>query len=167
MHEKPVPYVEPQGRIVEAGRDGTTSRLVVSFDRMDSGPVAPAGLYVDPRSGDERFPLHRVVKQEGLVFHFETFNCSQPLPAVGENFAYRGWWLPEAMNAALDVEAVWEHRDYSKDGTHQHCLFTWKTIGEGGEESGWWSAKFGWICEQAHHDSIVHDIYRLRQPRHA
>jgi hypothetical protein len=71
------------------------------------------------------------------------------------------------MNAALDAEAGWEHRDYPTNRTHQHCLFTWHTIGDGGDKSGWWSAKFGWICEQAHQDFIVHDIYHLRKQRHA
>lgn len=41
-------YVEPNGEIVAVSQEGDVSRVCVRFDKMDLGPVAPAGLYVDP-----------------------------------------------------------------------------------------------------------------------
>ena len=156
------PYISPTAEILRAREDGPISRLDVRFDRMDIGPVAPAGLYVDPNSGQESFQLHKVVGQDGLVFHFETYHSTHSLPSVGRLFAYRGWWTQDAMNAVLDTNAKWEHRTYPDDGTHEHCLITCEAIGSEYARAGWWSSAHGWIAEAAHRQFIVEDIYRLR-----
>ncbi len=135
---------------------------------MDSEPVAPAGLYIDPKSGNESFQLHKLIGCEDLVFHFETYNSNHPLPNIGEVFSYRGWWLPEAMEAALDTEAVWEHRTYPDNGGHDHCLFTWKELSScSPENAGWWSESYGWVTEKAYADYILKDVYNLRATRNA
>ena len=51
-------YLEPKGEIVAVSQEGDVSRVCVPLDRMDRGPVAPAGLYVAPKTGNERFQLH-------------------------------------------------------------------------------------------------------------
>ena len=156
-------YREPKGKIVGVSEEGGTSRLTIEFDRMDSGPVAPAGLYTDPSSGEERFQLHRVAQREGLVYTFETFHRPQPLPREGEVFFYRGWWLQEAMDAALDMSANWVRKNYPDNGDHAHCLFTWETIASYADCSeGYFSEKYGWITVEAYNKFINGDIYHLR-----
>lgn len=163
-----MPYVEPRGTILEATFVEDVACLTVTFDRMDEGPVAPGGLYVDPKSSEERFQLHKQVEQLGLTFKFETYEPQQALPSVGQTLSYRGWWLPEAMDAALDTEADWQHNAFPDNGDHEHCLFTWATITSSVDEGfAWWSEKHGWISEQAYEDYIVNDKYRLRNPRRA
>jgi hypothetical protein len=156
-------HVEPKGKILNVSENDGVSRLVVEFDRMDIGPVAPAGLYVDPKSGNEKFQLHRVVDNEGLVFTFETFNRTHPLPRVGEVFSYRGWWIPAAMEAALDVGVKWEKKKYPDNGNHDHCLFSWETIASYAEcNEGYFSEKYGWITCDSYEKFIEGDIYHLR-----
>ncbi len=156
-------YIEPKGKIVEACETGNVSRLVIEFDKMDSGPVAPAGLYIDPKSGSEQFQLHRVVDVDGLKYTFETFSRTHPLPKVGEAFSYRGWWLPEAMEAALDINEKWEKRKYPDNGNHEHCLFSWETIASYADSNdGYFSEKYGWVTCESYENFIERDIYKLR-----
>jgi hypothetical protein len=130
--------------------------------------VAPAGLYLDPNSGEEEFQLHRVVEVDGLKYTFETFDRTHLLPKVGKVFSYRGWWFPEAMEAVLDTEEKWEKRKYPDNGSHHHCIFNWETIASYAEcNEGYYSEKYGWITCESYNKYIVSDIYRLRSGIHA
>ncbi|MEE9346084.1 MAG: hypothetical protein V3U88_10810 [Methylococcales bacterium] len=161
-------YIEPKGKIIEASETGNVSRLVIEFDRMDSAPITPAGLYINPKKGSERYQLHKVIKIEGSVYTFETFDSCHPIPKQGDEYSYRGWWLPEAMDAALDTSEKWEKRKYPDNGNHEHCLFSWETIASYAECSeGYYSEKYGWITCESYNDFIVGDIYRLRSEIHA
>ncbi len=141
-------------------------RITCRFSRPYGEPVAPGGLYVDPRSGQESFAVHRAVSRTGNQVTFESFGpAATSAPAPGSSFFYRGWWVKAAMAAALDTSAHWRHLVYPNDGTPQHCLFTWQTISSYiGLASGYWSAEHNWITEQAYNEFIVKDIYRLREP---
>jgi hypothetical protein len=46
-------YVEAKGVIVSVSEQENVTRVVNEFDRMGIGPVAPAGLYIDPKTGNE------------------------------------------------------------------------------------------------------------------
>ena len=118
-------YTEPKGIILEASREGDTSRLCIRFDKTDIGPIAPAGLYTDPKSGHERFQLHKLLRKEGDRFFFETYDSAHPLPVQGEIYYYRGWWLPKAMEAALDISEQWVREKFPEKENHEHCLFSW------------------------------------------
>jgi hypothetical protein len=155
-------YVEPKGEIVAASQEGDVSRVCVRFDRMDLGPVAPAGLYVDPTTGDERFQLHKLARNDGEMFYFETYNSTHPLPMPGKVYSYRGWWLPEAMKAALDTTAEWRREQYPEDEHHATCLFTWETIVANSNNCEGYRSKYGWITVDAYKKFICEDIYRLR-----
>ena len=73
-------YIEPKGVIKEVSEINDVSRLVVEFDRMDSRPIAPAGLYIDPKSGTEQFQLHRHIDKKAQIYTFETYSSNHPLP---------------------------------------------------------------------------------------
>ncbi|MBK8812700.1 MAG: hypothetical protein IPN69_18485 [Acidobacteria bacterium] len=91
------------------------------------------------------------------------FNRTHPLPKVGEVFSYRGWWLPEAMEAALDVGLKWEKKKCPDNGNHEHCLFSWEAIASYAECSeGYFSEKYGWITCDSYEKFIKGDIYHLR-----
>ncbi len=156
-------YLEPKGVIVDASRANDISWVCVRFDRMDSGPVAPAGLYVDPKIGQERFQLHKLARKDGMLFYFETYNSTHPLPIPDEVYFYRGWWLQEAMEGALDSTAIWEKEVYPVNEGHEHCLFTWETISAYSENSEGYRSKHGWITVDAYNKFIRDDIYRLRE----
>ena len=89
------------------------------------------------------------------------------MPRPGDVLFYRAWWVPKAMDAALDKEAKWTRKNYPDNGDHDHCLFTWETISayEGSRE-GYWSEKYGWITVKAYDDVIANDLYRLRASGH-
>lgn len=157
-------YVEPKLEVVEALQSGDVVRIVGRFDRLTSPPLAPAGLYTDPKSASERYALHRAVAQQGQLATFETYGPqSRPLPRPGDVLFYRPWWVPEAMDAALDTTASWIRKRYPDNGDHDHCLFTWETISSyEGNREGYWSEKYGWITVEAYENFIAKDIYRLR-----
>ncbi len=156
-------HLEPKGKVISVSERDAISRLVVAFDRMDIRPVAPAGLYVDPKSGNERFQLHRVVGNEGLSYTFEAFDRTHPLPRVGDVFSYRRWWLPKAMEAALDIDEKWVKQRYPDNGSHEHCLFSWDTIASYVEcNEGYFSEKYGWITSESYGNFVQGDIYHLR-----
>ena len=121
-------YVEPKGEIVAASQEGDMSRVCVRFDRMDLDPIAPGGLYVAPKTGNERFQLYRLARNGGELFCFETDNSAHPLPIPGEVYSYRGWWLPEAMDAVSDTMAERRREQYPENEPHATCLFTWESI---------------------------------------
>jgi hypothetical protein len=140
-------------------------RIVCRFSKPYGDPVAPGGLYSDPRSGEEAFAVHRVLSRSGSEVTFESFlpSTAGP-PRVGSSWFYRGWWVKAAMDAVLDTTATWEHREYPNDGTHEHCLFTWETIAPYAvERSGYWSSAHGWVTEKAYTDFILNDVYHLRE----
>lgn len=157
-------YVSPKGKILNVQEENGVTRLIVEFDRMDSGPVAPAGLYIDPMSGNATFELHRVIGVDALVFTFETFSRTHALPGVGDIFSYRGWWMPAAMEAALDTGEAWERKSYPDDGDHDHCLFTWESIASYTDhDEGYFSSKYGWITCESFDQFISGGLYRLRE----
>lgn len=158
-----MPNAAPKGEIVEATQEGEVARIVIRFDRLDAAPVAPAGLYVDLRSGDARFELHKLVHRNGLVLAFETYDSTHPLPRVGEVYSYRGWWLPEAMEAALDATASWRLEKYPDNGGHDHCLFTWETIAAHTGHREAYHSRHGWISVEAYNKIIRDDVYRIRE----
>src|SRR5258706_8111363 len=94
-HQKPLPYIAPKLRVVAVEQLGDRYRLVGQFDRVDrSGPLAPAGLYTNERSGNEDWQLHKAVTEEGNVITFETYGIqAKPAPVVGQTYSYRGWWV--------------------------------------------------------------------------
>jgi hypothetical protein len=157
-------YVEPKATILDIRMDGATTTVIADFDRMPSEPIAPAALYVNPRSGSEQFQLHKLVSVSDLKLEFQTFASTHPLPQVGAAFSFRSWWTTDAMEAALDVGAKWTRRTYPDDGTHQHCLFTWESIEANAEHpEGYYSEEHGWISVRAYEDFIRDDIYRVRR----
>lgn len=173
---------EPKGVIVGVSERENVTRVVIEFDRMDPGPVAPAGLYIDPRTANEQFQLHRIVGSNGpvytveqfklqrvgannrLVYTAETFNSTHPSPKVGDVFSYRGWWSTEAYEAALDQKAKWSRQKYPDDGSHEHCLFYGGTIASYTENSeGYYNEEYyGWITCDSYEQFILGDVYHLR-----
>ena len=156
-------YIEPKGLIKEATETNDVSRLVIEFDRMDSGPIAPAGLYIDPKTGTEQFQLHKHIDKKAQIHTFETYRSTHPLPKIGSVYSYRGWWLQKAMDAALDEKETWEKVIYPDNGNHEHCLFSWETIASYVENNeAYHSNKYGWISCESYLNFIKNDIYRLR-----
>jgi hypothetical protein len=157
-------YIEPKATILDVRSAGAITTVVVEFDRMPSEPIAPAALYVDPRSGNEQFQLHKLVRASGLKLEFQTFASTHAPPAVGETFSFRSWWVKDAMDAALDIGAKWTRRAYPDDGSHVHCLFTWESIEANSDHpEGYHSDEHGWISVRAYEDFIRDDIYRVRR----
>src|SRR5688572_6411268 len=95
---------EPKFEVVQAVQRGDVVRIIGRFDSLDRpAPLAPAGLYTDPKSGQERFQLHRAVSRQDELVTFETYGAqSGSKPKPGDVLFYRAWWVPEAMDAALD-----------------------------------------------------------------
>lgn len=155
---------EPTVEVMSVSPITDGHRIVCRFSASHGEPVAPGALYTDPRSGQERFAVHRAVGRNGNLVTFETFGPAAAAPPdPGESYFHRCWWVWGAMDAALDTSAVWVHREYPDDGDHAHCLFTWVTIASyAAEKSGYFSDEHGWITEQAFRDYIRDDVYRLR-----
>jgi hypothetical protein len=143
--------------------DAYVSTVVVRFDVAPSRPIAPAALYVEAHSGHERFQLHRLVRIQGAVLTFETFNSTQSLPSVGSSYFFRSWWVRRAMEAALDVETPWTRSFYPDDGSHEHCLFSWASIEAGTENAEGYYSKYGWITVRSFEAFIRDDVYGVRQ----
>ena len=160
-------YVEPKAEILEASRSGDVSTIVARFDRVPSPPIAPAALYVDPRSGNEQFQLHRLVKIADNVLEFQTFSSTHELPQVGDDFSFRSWWVKHAMEACLDTETKWIREEYPDNGGHEHCLFTWEAIEANSKNSEGYHSKYGWITVKAYENFIRDDIYQARRSRDA
>src|SRR5258706_11406480 len=161
-----MPYVESKFEVIEAIQRGHVASIAGGFGRLynvPSHPLAPAGLYSKPMSGQKQFQLHKV-SHEGELFRFETYGePTAPLPTPGQIFFYRPWWMPKALQAVRDIDAKWIRKNYPDNGEHNHCLFTWETISSyAGEREAYWSEKYGWITVKAYEDFIAKDIYRLR-----
>jgi hypothetical protein len=158
------PAGEPLVEVNAAEKTDRGFRTVCRFSEPYLDPVAPGALYDKPSSGNAQFLIHRLTKRDGLTITFDTFGVGDSPPPVGRQFYYRAWWRYQAMDAALDVATRWTRLAYPDDGTHEHCLFTWKAISSHtGQRIGYCSQKYGWITEQAYMDFIVRDIYRLRE----
>jgi len=156
-------YVAPKADILAIRAAGDVSTVTVRFDRVPSRPIAPAALYIDPASGNERFQLHRVVDISDHDLTFETFKSSHEVPKVGEVYSFRSWWVKHAMEAALDTKMEWQREVYPDDGTHEHCLFTWAAIEPRSQNPEGYHSKYGWITVKAYEDFIRDDIYRIRE----
>jgi hypothetical protein len=155
---------EPRVEVLEALATDHGFRFVCRFSEQYMDPVAPGALYDQPGSSDAQFLVHKLVKQDGLLHTFETFEEGSKPPPVGQQFYYRGWWVRAAMRAALDASTHWERKVYPDNGSHDHCLFSWEAIGAGESHNmAYFSEVHGWITEQAYEDFIVRDIYHLRQ----
>ena len=155
-------YSEPETVEFSTERRGNVIRSEVFFDRMDAGPVAPAGLYFDPRSGTCDFALHRVTYRDGLRFAFETFGHNESLPMDHCKLRYRGWWLQEAMDAILDANAVWHRKSLCEVDSDESCLFSWEPVRRASSGFAWVSV-YGWCTEAAHSDHVIDDIWGLRE----
>ena len=154
---------EPIAEIVEATRHDDVSVVAARFDLAPMAPIAPGALYAEPKSGNEQFQLHKLIRVDGRTLTFQTLNSAHSLPKVGERYFFRSWWVKPAMEAALDTDAIWMRQVYPDDGTHQHCLFSWEAIeANSANAEGYWSQKHGWITVRAYENFIRDDIYRIR-----
>ena len=155
---------EPRVHVTSAELLADRCRVICRFSEPYSDPIAPGALYERPASGDEFFPLHRIVHRDGWTLTFETFSYGGLLPQTGKDFFYRAWWLPAAMSAALDRKADWRREAYPDDRTHEHCPFTYDTISAyTGQCVGYNCPEHGWITERAYREYIAGDIFRLRE----
>ncbi len=139
-------------------------RLRCRIEGVLPEPIAPASLWSHPIEGASMYDLHRVAGRSESTTTFETFRIEKrPPPLVGTTLYLQSHWLPEAMEAATDRKATWEHRVHPDDGDHHHCLFTWEAISSyGSTKDGYWSDQYGWITTQAYLDFILNDVYQLR-----
>lgn len=151
-------------RLLEIDRqpDRIVCRLVL--DRDPLSPVAPAGLYRLPAGGDEAFQLHKLASRSPAVLGFETYEWQEPLPAIGEAYAFRSWWTRAAFDAVCDTRKRWELATYPDNGDHDHCLLTWETIAAYGpyHRLGYRSGD-DWVTIQAYDTFFQRDLLRLRQ----
>ena len=158
-------YLEPVTIKIKARGDARSVVSEIEFDRMDQGPVAPAGLYVKQNGRPENLALelHRILQNDGLCYTFETFGFEGALPNDNVELYYRGWWLEEAMDAIFDEDNKWKLQNYPDDGSDSQCLFSWNTICSYCTYSRGWHSKYGWITEKAYLDHIEQDVYGLRE----
>jgi len=154
----------PKVTILDVAPTDGGVKILCQFDSPYQEPLAPGALYSEPQSGDARYEVHRMITRQTDLVTFETLgNQASNPPHIGETYYFRGWWLPEALKAALDTSVVWTHADYPANSDHAHCLFTWETIAAYAEcKTGYFCKDYGWITEQAYRDHIQHDIYHLR-----
>jgi hypothetical protein len=155
----------PSARIAKVEHFADRVRLHCRVQEAPNEPVAPASLWSHPTQGNSAYDLHRIHSRNESSFVFETFDIEKrEPPKQGDTLYLQSHWLPEAMKAALDRMAIWEHRMYPGEvGDHHHCLFTWETISSySGAKDGYWAERYGWITTQAYEDFIVNDIYHLR-----
>ncbi|MCP5143371.1 MAG: hypothetical protein H6978_00950 [Gammaproteobacteria bacterium] len=126
-------------------------------------PVAPGGLYPAPNSTAEIFQVHKVIEQIGQAYCFETYHSQRPPPAPGSLWYHRGWWLPEALDAARDGAATWVREYYPDDGSEELCLFTFTAIAAHAAHAEGYRSHYGWVTVEAYNAFIRDDIYRLRR----
>lgn len=158
-------------RVVATSRvaDALRVHCELSFDPVDYpyfGPLAPCALdmtlYDNPVC-----ELHRMGEKVGRRVVFERFDALDSRePEIGRTYFYRGYWIPEFLDAAMDTEAVWSLRDYPDNGDHDHSLFTWDTIAAYADnKQGYFNERHGWVTVEAYAQFIKGDLYRLREAR--
>ena len=145
--------------------DGELLTMICKFNRLPGEPEAPAGLYVSPNDDLPIVELHRVVESYRDTFVFETYGSASRVSIdCKAHFAYRAWWTKAAMRAAIDLQAEWHLIHLDETSSHDHCLFTWETIGgTDGLRTAYANELHGWITPEAHEKYIVQDVYRLRR----
>jgi hypothetical protein len=146
-------------RIVRASRAGDviTTEVRLEEGEWPSAPVAPASVWTDDHS--RVIELHRQVDLTDDVAIFETYGIDGETPDPGGLYALYAWWSPEQLKAAEDRNLAWTLQSYDRPGDHDHCLFTWATIGPGDVA---YHSDDGWVSVDAYDRFIRDDALRLR-----
>ena len=142
-------------------RDVATVTIEISREDYLGYPIAPADLRV-PDTNNDVFHFHQLVKREGCVLVFETYQSEFPLPQKGTSFAFCSWWVPKAMEAVRDTAAKWKRQVYPDNGKHNHCLLTYKSISAYDENMEGYQSTYGWLTVTAYQEYIANDRLRVR-----
>ncbi len=157
-------YKEPTTIVKVASKKNNINIVEVFIEKKPSEPIAPAGLYSLEQPDNLIYPLHRLVLDKGHTLTFETYDQNYQLPMKGK-YIFRSWWIPKALAAVRDIDAVWVER-VMPEREHDHCLLSYDKIGEGGETNkGYFNKKYGWITVAAYEEYIVNDRLRLRSKK--
>jgi hypothetical protein len=157
-------YREPEVIVRDVTSNSEVTTVLLDFLRHpDSAPIAPGALYSPSDLRHWTFELHRLVERKNLTLTFETYRAALPPPEVDRIYAFRSWWTKMAAEAVLDNSARWVERTIPGIHEHEHCLITWETMHSG--ELGCFSAKHGWITNDAYRTFIEEDRYRIRAGR--
>ena len=161
-------HYQPLATVVRAEREGDVVTVVLDQKRPPPVPIAPGALYESEDSRAEVFPLHKLVVQErgrgSDRLTFETYEESRSLPAAGEQYELRSWWLPHAIDALLDPKAGWERARYEGDRRDDEmCLFTWENLADAPDA---YRSKYGWATAEAFDLYVRGDLLRMRSGSH-
>ena len=154
-------YRLPRAKVLALLIDSDITTCVIEVSREDylSYPIAPCNLQND---AGYIFLFHQLVARDGTKLTLETYQVDQPLPNVGDEYEFLSNWIPNAMDAVLDMEAKWVHKIYPNNGDHNHCLLTYVTISAHSEHKEGYCSEHGWVTVDAYQKFIEKDQLRVR-----
>jgi len=156
-------YTEPVAEVISVRQEGDVATVALKICRQLHAPIAPAGLYDQLNPAREIFQLHKLIEESKRKIIFETYNSDKLLPAVGEKFIFRSWWILDALEAVQDTKVKWVRKPYPDNGGHDHCMLTWADISTDAENREGYHSKYGWITVEAYDKFIKQDVLRLRK----
>jgi hypothetical protein len=159
-------YAEPVASLQRVHRDADVTLLTLQVDRDLTAPLWPGALYRPDAPTAEVIQLHRLVRHDGRMLTFETYDWDGPLPRPGEAFILRLWWIPEAIDLVCDTARVWTREMYPHHDQCDWCPFTWTRFSAdardiGYEREGYRSGDV-WISVEGYERYIRDDRLRVQ-----
>jgi hypothetical protein len=102
-----VNYQEHTAELINCEVTNRETKAKLKFDKLPSPPLAPSsfGNINDPNG--TFIELHKVVRREGNIVTFVSYNYQDCLLKIGGTYTFRSFWSPWQLNIAQSAPEQW------------------------------------------------------------
>ncbi len=153
-------YQEPTAEVIQSEKLDDALQTMLRVSKLPSTPLAPASLISLQDRPTGILDLHRLVKQDGNVVTFATYDSGATPLHPNSAYIFRCWWAPDQLALAQDNTRAWTKQTFEPRRLknvrpdfidHEHCSLCWQRIStaEGDQHEGFTDGK-NWLCETCH-----------------
>ncbi|MDY6856814.1 MAG: hypothetical protein SWO11_19330, partial [Thermodesulfobacteriota bacterium] len=106
-------YKLPAAEIIESINVEGNIRTALRLDRMQSSPVAPAGIFSQTEPRKRLLELHYLVERRQDVLVFITYNTQDSPLIPGNKYDFISQWTPNQLALAQDDSHEWHKRTFT------------------------------------------------------
>lgn len=106
-------YEEPSAQLINFEVTDNVTRTTLRFTKLPSPPLAPSSFGNITEPNQTNIKLHKVIKREGNIVTFETYQAHACSLQIGETYSFRRLWAPWQLEIAQSNPEQWR-KEYFK-----------------------------------------------------
>ena len=150
-------YQQPRAAVTHVLSDASKVVIRLELDwgswkpKLEAVELAPGSLYAAQHPHGEVLQLHQLRSVRGNFLTFQTVGRPETLPAVGEEYVYGVWWIPDGA-ALVETPRLWRR---AMVPGHAHCLLCSQALDDT-EVYAAGNVNDDWVCPSCYSKYIEH-----------